>query len=113
MRDPYSIILRPRISEKAMTLSYGNPRLPEDEVTRKYTFLVAPDANKIEIKKAVEAIYNAGKKKSDDMIQVVKVNTISVKGKTRRNFKKPGKRSDYKKAIVTLAKGQVLEDFGV
>ena len=46
-------------------------------------------------------------------VTITKVNTIKIKGKPRTNFKKKGYRSDYKKAIVTLDKGQRLEDFGV
>lgn len=112
MRDPYTIIFSPRITEKTMALSYGERNLRDEDVTRKYTFRVATNANKIEIKKAIEAIYNSGKKKGD-AIRVEKVNTINMNGKMRRNFKKPGRRADYKKAIITLAKGQTIEDFGV
>ena len=114
MKSPYDIIIRPHISEKSVGLSYGDARLAEKELVRKYTFVVAVDANKLEIKNAIEAIYNVGKKKSDDMIVVDRVTTISMKGKTRRvGQRAKGKRPDWKKAIVTLAKGQALEDYGV
>jgi len=56
----------------------------DTKLQRKYTFVVAPNANKIQIKQAVEAIYNAGKKK-DEAISVVAVNTMNVRGKARRN----------------------------
>jgi large subunit ribosomal protein L23 len=80
---------------------------------RKYTFIVATDANKIEIKSALEAIYNAGKK-PDQAIKISSVRTIKVLGKLKkRGFKRPGYEPSRKKAIVTLAKGQMLEDYGV
>lgn len=119
MKSPYEIIVRPHVTEKSRTASYGEFR-PQDrwkdetQLQRQYVFEVAGDANKLEIKAAVEAIYNQGKKKKDEMIEVTKVRTISVKGKSRRvGLKNKGKRPDWKKAIVTLAKGQMLEDYGV
>lgn len=119
MRDPHTIILRPYITEKAAAMSYGDPRIQnEKDLVRSYTFLVAPDANKIEIKAAIETIYNEGKKKGD-AISVANVRTISLPGKTRRvrtkatSFPIAGKTAKRKKAIVTLAKGQLLEDYGV
>lgn len=114
--DPYRIIIKPHITEKTVRESYGDPtQKDESQLVRKYTFVVAPDANKIQIKQAIEAIYNAGKKKkSDDLIKVTNVRTITVRGKTRnRNFRAVGKRSDWKKAIITLERGQLLEDYGV
>lgn len=114
MKSPYDVIVRPHITEKSVAMSYGNPNLKEEDVKRKYTFVVAADANKIEIKQAIEAIYNAGKTKKDKGIEVEKVHTVSMKGKRKRvGQRKPGKRPDWKKAIVTLAKGQTLEDYGV
>lgn len=114
MRSPYEIILRPHITEKTVALSFGNPNLPDSEQVRKYTFVVAPDATKIEIKKAIEAIYNAGKRKKEDMITVEKVNVINVRGKMRRvGWKSRGQRPNWRKAIVTLGKGQMLDDYGV
>ena len=97
MRDPYSIILAPVITESSMmNQAYG-----------KYTFRVAKDANKIEIAKAVEEIAKP------DQIDVVKVNTLIVKGEARRslNRRDTGRTSDWKKAIVTLAPGQVIRKF--
>lgn len=86
MKNPRDIIIRPVVSEK----SYG---LVETGV---YTFVVAPDANKIEIRHAVETIFN---------VKVTKVNTLNRAGKTVRNRKTgvAGSRSDQKRAIVTLA----------
>lgn len=114
MKNPHEIIIRPHVTERSVRLSYGDPHKKEEELQRKYTFIVARDANKIEIKAALEAIYNAGKKKGDGGISVANVATINVKGKRRRvNFRNQGKRPDWKKAIITLDKGQVLEDYGV
>jgi large subunit ribosomal protein L23 len=70
---------------------------------RKYTFRVANFANKIEIKKAVEQLFN---------VKVEKVNTISVKGKKKRMGRSEGYTSDWKKAIVTLtADSKTIEFF--
>src|SRR5579875_1656512 len=94
MSDPRSVILRPVVSEK----SYG---LLDQGV---YTFVVAPDANKIEIRQAVESIFG---------VNVVKVNTLNRAGKRKRNRGKAtyGKRSDTKRAVVTLATGQSIPIF--
>jgi len=114
VKDPHSIIIQPHITEKSVALSYGDPNVREEtQLVRKYTFIVATDANKIEIKSAIEAIYNSGKK-PDQAIKVDGVQTIKVLGKLKkRGFKKPGYQPDRKKAIITLAKGQMLEDYGV
>ena len=113
MKDPHTIIVAPHITEKSVRLSYGNPRIKDESLLeRKYTFLVATDANKIEIKSALEMIYNAGRKPAD-AIKINSVRTIRVPGKKRRRGKSTGYEPDRKKAIVTLAKGQILEDFGV
>lgn len=111
--DPYRIIIRPVITERTTQLAMGNPRLPDDQLVRRYTFQVEPNATKIDIKRAVEAIYNEGKGKKDAKIVVTAVNTIHVRGKMRRVGQHRGRRSDWKKAIVTLLQGQRLEDFGV
>lgn len=138
MKDPHEIVLRPRITEKSAQMSYGDersarqrllnaarketaktgkkvqPSEPTDaELVRKYTFEVATDANKIEIKAAIEAIYNAGRKKEDSIV-VTGVRTIKVLGKKRRRTQRnSGYEPDRKKAIVTLGVGQMLEDYGV
>lgn len=90
--DAQDIIKRPIISEKSMGLMAEN----------KYTFMVHPKANKVEIKKAVEEIF---KVKVDD------VNTISMRGKQRRVGMNFGRTSDWKKAIVKVAEGQRIEFF--
>ena len=94
MSDPRTVILRPVVSEK----SYG---LLDAGV---YTFVVAPDANKIEIRQAVERIFG---------VNVVKVNTLNRQGKRKRNRGKAtfGKRADTKRAVVTLAAGQTIPIF--
>lgn len=119
MKDPHTIIVRPYITEKSAAMSYGDPRIQnEKDLVRRYTFLVSPESNKIEIKAAVEAIYNEGKKKGD-AIAVTSVRTINLPGKVKkvrtkaRQFPVAGKTAGRKKAIVTLAKGQMLEDYGV
>lgn len=134
MKNPHDIIVKPHITEKSVRLSYGDDasalkrlrneakktgkkaaavKVEEKDLVRKYTFIVARDANKIEIKSAIESIYNEGKK-GDDAIRVDSVRTVKVLGKKRRRgFKSTGYEADRKKAIVTLAPGQILEDYGV
>lgn len=94
MKDPRSVILRPVVSEK----SYG---LLDEGV---YTFIVDPEANRTEIRLAVESIFN---------VRVAKVNTLNRKGKRKRNRRSFtfGKRSDTKRAIVTLVPGDRIELF--
>ena len=94
MTEARDIIIRPVVSEK----SYG---LLDAGV---YTFVVAPDANKLQIREAVESIFN---------VRVTKVNTLNRKGKRKRNRRTFtfGKRSDTKRAIVTLAAGDRIELF--
>ncbi len=92
--DPRDILLAPVISEK----SYG---LLEE---KKYTFVVAPDANKTEIKIAVEKVFG---------VTVVSVNTLNRQGKRKRTRTGYGKRKDTKRAIVTLsAESKTIEIFG-
>ncbi len=115
MKNVHTIILNPRITEKTLRSSMGelsNRNTNDSNAIRQYTFIVDRNANKIEIKKAFEAIYNEGKK--DNQLTVEKVHTSVVRGKARRvGAKKKGKTSSYKKAVITLAKGQILEEYGV
>jgi large subunit ribosomal protein L23 len=92
--DHRDVILRPVVSEKSMS------RLDENA----YTFVVAPTANKIEIREAVEALFD---------VKVTKVNTLNRNGKRRRNRRSFtfGKRPDTKRAVVTLAAGDRIELF--
>ena len=92
-KDPRDVLLKPVISEK----SYG--LLDEN----KYTFEVHPDANKTEIKIAVEKVFN---------VTVTSVNTINRQGKRRRTRTGWGKRKDTKRAIVKLADGDRIDAFG-
>ena len=86
----YDTILAPVITEKATLLSEQN----------KVVFQVAKDASKDEIAAAVEALFK---------VSVTKVNTLVVKGKTKRFRGMLGQRSDVKKAIVTLQEGQTID----
>jgi large subunit ribosomal protein L23 len=98
-KSPYQIIVQPIVTEKTVRGGAEN----------KYTFVVARDANKYEIAEAIERIQADSK----NTINVVSVNTMVVKGKSRmgRFFKRSnrGKTSDWKKAVVTLRPGQSIE----
>lgn len=93
MKAAQDIILKPVISEKSM-----------DELQAgKYTFKVAKDANKTEIKKAVEKLFD---------VKVAKVNTLNCNGKVKRVGRYVGRTSDWKKAVVTLtADSKAIEFF--
>jgi len=91
--DPRDILLRPVISEKTY-------RLADDG---KYTFMVAPDANKTQIRQAVEQVFH---------VKVTGVNTINRPGKRRRTRFGWGRRNDTKRAIVSLAAGERIDVFG-
>ena len=93
--DAYSTIIRPVVSEKATVLGDQG----------KYVFEVAPNANKIQIKQAVEQAF-ANKK-----VQVAAVNILRVVGKTRRRGRSIGMTRSWKKAVVTLKPGQRLDLF--
>ena len=93
MANVYDIIIRPIITERSMV----------DVANKKYVFEVAKDAGKVEIKKAVEEIFG---------VKVVRVNTLTVKPKTKRVRYVAGKTRSWKKAIVTLAEGDTIEVFG-
>jgi large subunit ribosomal protein L23 len=86
----YDIVLSPVITEKATMNSEHN----------QVTFRVPLETDKRAVKAAVEGLFN---------VKVTAVNTIRVKGKTKRFRGRPGKRSDYKKAIVTLAEGSKID----
>src|SRR3954471_1026736 len=90
--DPRDVLLAPVISEKSYGLIDEN----------KYTFLVRPDANKTQIKIAVEKVFN---------VKVSTVNTLNRQGKRKRTRAGFGKRADSKRAIVTLREGRI-EIFG-
>jgi len=93
MRTPYDIILKPVISEKSMA----------DVQDRKYTFKVAVDANKTQVKMAIEEIFG---------VDVEKVNIMNVNGKVKKMGKNIGRTAASKKAIVTLTeKSKQIEFF--
>jgi large subunit ribosomal protein L23 len=96
MKDARSVIIRPVVSEKSYGLIDANV----------YSFVVHPDANKVEIRQAIESIWG---------VRVLKVNTLNRKGKRLRNRRtgKYGRRADTKRAMVTLAEGDSIELFEV
>lgn len=92
MRDARDVLIRPVVSEKSVGLIEEN----------KYSFWVAPAANKIEIKLAVEKMFK---------VKVDEVRTLNLKGKEKRVGRYVGKTPDRKKAIVTLKPGNKIEGF--
>lgn len=93
MKDPRDIIIQPHISEKSMAAI---------ETANTYTFKVALDANKTEIKRAIETIFG---------VNVLKVTTIKNHGKVKRMGVHVGKTAAWKKAMVRLAEGERIEIF--
>jgi large subunit ribosomal protein L23 len=91
--DPRSIIRKVLITEKGTVMR---------ETLRQYFFEVARDANKIEIKRAVEAVFH---------VKVDSVQTMQLQGKLKRQGRTAGRRNDWKKAIVTLKPDQKIELF--
>ena len=91
-KDHRDVLIAPVVSEKSYGLLDAN----------KYTFLVRPDANKTEIKIAVEKVFN---------VKVTSVNTINRQGKTRRTRFGTGKRPNTKRAIVSVADGERIDIF--
>lgn len=90
--DPRDIIIRPWVTEESTKQMEQN----------KYTFEVAPQATKSQIKRAVEEIFN---------VKVTKVNTVRLRGKVKRVGRYVGRRPDRKKAVVQLAEGNRIEIF--
>ena len=90
--DIYEVIRRPLITEKSTTL----------QGVGKYTFEVAIDANKQQVKEAVEKAFS---------VRVDTVNTVTIKGKVKRMGRSVGRTKDWKKAIVTLRSGDKIEFF--
>ena len=95
MKDPRDVILEPVVSEKTYDLI---------ERTNTYTFLVDPRSNKEEIRDAITEIFD---------VDVIRVNTMNRKGKWKRTGYVMGKRSDTKRALVTLVDGDAIDIFGV
>jgi len=94
-KNPRDVIIRPVVSEKSYAAFDENV----------YTFVVSPDANKIEIRQAIESIFG---------VRVTNVNTVNRKGKRKRNRRTGGwgSRPSSKRAIVSLAEGDRIEIFG-
>ena len=90
MKNVCTVIKKPCLTEKGMTLQ---------EVNNQVVIKVDPQANKIEIKEAVEQMFN---------VKVDKVRTANMHGKTKRVGKHSGRKSDWKKAIVTIAEGHKI-----
>ena len=95
MNQYYDLVREPIITEQSGRLI---------EEFNRYTFKVSVNANKVEIKKAIEAIFN---------VKVVKVNTINVKPKFKRVGQHEGYTAAYKKAVVQLEEGQTIEAFNM
>ena len=91
MRDPRQILLRPLMTEKSMLLK---------ESQNVVTFRVVPDANKVEIRHAVEAVFS---------VKVREVRTANMEGKLKRMGRHEGRRPSWKKAFVTLAPGYKID----
>jgi large subunit ribosomal protein L23 len=93
MKETVSVIIRPLITEKSTI---------QKETQNQIALKVAPGANKIDIERAVEEAFK---------VKVTKVRTMNMQGKKKRMGRNSGKRSDWKKAIVTLAPGERVEFF--
>ena len=93
MKDPREVIIRPIVTEHSYDQMENNV----------YTFEVAKDYNKVEIRQAIEAIFN---------VSVVKVNTLNVKPKPKRVRYQVGQTRSWKKAMITLKEGDTIELFG-
>jgi large subunit ribosomal protein L23 len=91
MNDLYTIIKKPRLTEKGTALQ---------ESYNQIVLQVAPQANKIEIKSAVEKLFN---------VKVKQVRTLNMHGKQKRMGRHSGHKSDWKKAVVTLAEGSKMD----
>src|SRR4051812_3279277 len=106
MRSPEQIIKRPLLTEKGTRLKesggQGGGGLDPESNKSQLLFEVARDANKIEIRNAVEKLWN---------VDVLSVRTAVVRGKEKRMGRFVGKRSNWKKAVVTIAAGQNVEFF--
>jgi len=91
MRDPREVIIRPVVTEASAALQ---------EFERTYTFIVSKDANKLEIRHAVQSLFD---------VKVEAVRTANYQGKWRRVGRSLGRRPAYKKAVVKLAEGDAID----
>ncbi|MBN2380268.1 50S ribosomal protein L23 [candidate division WOR-3 bacterium] len=92
MKDPRRIIKHPIVTEKSLL---------DRDVKKRYTFAVAPDANKNDVKHAIESIFH---------VHVIGVNIMKIKGKVKRLGRFEGRRADWKKAVVRLAADEHIEE---
>jgi large subunit ribosomal protein L23 len=90
----YQVLLAPRVTEKTTRVG---------ESSNQYVFRVTNSANKLEVKSAVEELFE---------VNVESVRIVNVKGKTKSFRQRPGKRSDWKKAYVRVQQGQVIDVLG-
>ena len=90
----YQVLLSPRVTEKSTRVG---------ETSNQYIFRVVKDANKAEVRDAVEMLFE---------VSVESVRIVNVKGKTKSFRMRPGKRSDWKKAYVRVQEGQVIDFLG-
>ena len=90
----YQVLLSPGVTEKTARVG---------DISNQYVFEVAPDANKAEVRAAVEALFE---------VNVESVRIVNVKGKTKSFRMRPGKRNDWKKAYVRVQEGQTLDFLG-
>jgi len=90
----YKVLLSPRVTEKTTLIGEGS---------NQYVFQVIKDANKSEVKGAVEMLFD---------VNVESVRIVNVKGKSKSFRMRPGKRSDWKKAYVRVQEGQVIDFLG-
>lgn len=107
-RAPREILIRPIITEESSRLQFNPGRIRKRhqgkavDTRPQFVFEVVRDATKIEIRRAVEKMFE---------VHVSSVNTMNIEGKDRRVGRFVGKRSDWKKAIVTLAEGESIDMF--
>jgi large subunit ribosomal protein L23 len=87
----YDIVRRPVVTEKSASMQ---------AMRNQFTFEVAASANKVEVKKAIETLFS---------VKVVKVNMVSMQGKQKRTFGRPGSTKPWKKAVVTLKQGDSID----
>lgn len=87
----YDIVRRPVVTEKSTSMQ---------QLRNQFTFEVASGANKVEVRKAIETLFS---------VKVLKVNVVSMRGKARRMFGRPGETKPWKKAVVTLRKGDSID----
>jgi len=108
-RAPHEILIRPIVTEETSRLQFNPGRIRKRHADKdipvrpRIAFVVDRDATKIEIRRAVESMFD---------VHVTSVNTMNVMGKERRVGRHIGRRPSWKKAIVTLAEGEMVDVFG-